>query len=63
VAEATPLNRDAARYSADIDVFHDRQERVSQAAVSDVVALEAGGIRCGVASTTALDLQGRSGER
>jgi hypothetical protein len=43
VAGATPLNRDAPRYSADIDVFHDREERVSQAALSDAAALEAGG--------------------
>jgi hypothetical protein len=27
VAGATPLNRDAPRYSGDIDVFHDREER------------------------------------
>jgi hypothetical protein len=26
VAGATPLNRDAPRYSADIDVFHGREE-------------------------------------
>jgi len=28
VAGASPLNRDAPRYSADIDVFHDREDRV-----------------------------------
>ena len=33
VAGATPLNRDAARYSGDIDVFHDREERVASAAI------------------------------
>ena len=43
VAGATPLNRDASRYSADIDVFHDREERVRQAADADVSALEAAG--------------------
>src|ERR1700678_2330507 len=32
VAGATPLNRDAARYSRDIDIFHDREERVASAA-------------------------------
>jgi hypothetical protein len=32
IAGATPLNRDAVRYSSDIDVFHDREERVSSAA-------------------------------
>jgi hypothetical protein len=30
VAGATPLNRDAPRISSDIDVFHDREERVRQ---------------------------------
>jgi len=43
VARATPLNRDAPRYSHDIDVFHDREERVATAAASDTQALEAGG--------------------
>jgi hypothetical protein len=37
------LNRDAARYSSDIDVFHDREERVASAAINDAKALEAGG--------------------
>jgi hypothetical protein len=40
VGGATPLNRDAPRFSADIDVFHDRQERVAEAALQDVSALE-----------------------
>ena len=35
VAGATPLNRDATRYSADIGVFHDREERVAVAALDD----------------------------
>ena len=35
VAGSTPLNVDAARFSADIDVFHDREERVRQAAEQD----------------------------
>jgi hypothetical protein len=35
VAGSTPLNRDAPRYSGDIDVFHDREERVSLAAQQD----------------------------
>jgi hypothetical protein len=43
VAGATPLNRDTPRYSADIDVFHDRAERVGQAAVGDAAILEADG--------------------
>ena len=43
VAEATPLNRDAPRYSGDIDVFHDREERVATSATSDAQTLEAAG--------------------
>lgn len=43
VGGATPLNRDAARFSADIDVFHDRQERVAKAALNDVAVLETAG--------------------
>ena len=43
VAGATPLNRDAPRYSVDIHVFHDRQERVASAALSDAQALAAAG--------------------
>ncbi|MEP6717075.1 MAG: hypothetical protein ABJC09_16005 [Terriglobia bacterium] len=43
VAGSTPLNRAAVRFSRDIDVFHDRQERVIQAAMNDAGALEAAG--------------------
>lgn len=43
VAGATPLNRDTARYSSDIDVFHDREERVAAAALHDAIVLEAAG--------------------
>src|SRR6516164_274615 len=43
VAGATPLNRDALRYSGDIDVFHDREERVASTALSDARALTAAG--------------------
>jgi hypothetical protein len=32
VAGSTPLNRHAPRFSGDIGVFHDREERVSRAA-------------------------------
>ena len=35
VAGSTPLNRNAPRYSGDIDVFHDREERVARAAEQD----------------------------
>ena len=40
VAGATPLNRNAPRYSNDIDVFHDREERVCSAALTDAARLE-----------------------
>jgi hypothetical protein len=43
VAGSTPLNRDAPRYSGDIDVFHDREERVARAAAEDSAALEING--------------------
>ena len=43
VAGSTPLNVDAPRYSGDIDVFHDREERVAEAAQMDAAALLAGG--------------------
>jgi hypothetical protein len=40
VAGSTPLTRSAPRYSADIDIFHDREERVAQAALQDSALLE-----------------------
>ena len=43
VAGATPLNRNAGRFSTDIDIFHDREERVSQAALHDAASLEIAG--------------------
>jgi len=43
VAGATPLNRNAARYSGDIDVFHDREERVAAAAIADAETLAGAG--------------------
>lgn len=39
VAGATPLNRVAPRYSDDIDVFQDREERVAAAALEDTNSL------------------------
>jgi hypothetical protein len=45
VAGATPLNRDAPRYSGDIDVFHDREERVAAAALNDAQVMLAAGYR------------------
>jgi hypothetical protein len=43
VARASPLNRDMPRISSDIDVFHDREERVAAAALHDARALAAAG--------------------
>jgi len=37
------LNRDAPRYSGDIDIFHGREERVASAAATDAETLEAAG--------------------
>jgi len=39
VAGATALNRDGPRYSGDIDIFHDREENVAQAADADAALL------------------------
>jgi hypothetical protein len=39
VAGSTPLNRNAPRYSGDIDVFHDREELVARAAEADAAIL------------------------
>lgn len=43
VAGAAALNRDAPRYSGDIDIFHGREERVAAAAESDARALAEAG--------------------
>ena len=43
VAGASPLNRAAPRISDDIDVFHDREERVAAAAMTDTQMLAAAG--------------------
>lgn len=43
VAGSTPLNVNASRYSGDIDVFHDREERVARAAQEDSAVLQANG--------------------
>jgi hypothetical protein len=43
VAGSTPLNRTQVRYSADIDIFHDREERVAAAAEADAATLAAHG--------------------
>ena len=43
VAGAAALNRNAPRYSGDIDIFHGREERVAMAAATDAQTLEAAG--------------------
>ena len=43
VAGSTPLNVNAPRYSADIDVFHDREERVARGAEQDGAVLQTDG--------------------
>ena len=43
VAGGVPINRDGPRYSKDIDIFHDRQERVGRAARLDAAVLTAAG--------------------
>jgi hypothetical protein len=61
VAGAAPLNRDAPRISDDIDVFHDREERVASAASTDTQTLAAAGY--GVAPSTAADVHRRGDAR
>jgi hypothetical protein len=39
VAGSSPLNRNTSRYSSDIDIFHDRAERVASAAQQDAAIL------------------------
>jgi hypothetical protein len=43
VAGSTPLNRNAPRYSGDIDIFHDREELVALTAAEDAAVLDAHG--------------------
>jgi hypothetical protein len=43
VAGASPLIRDAPRISSDIDVYHDREERVAATAMTDTQTLAASG--------------------
>jgi hypothetical protein len=43
VAGSTPLNLTSVRYSADIDVFHDRAERIATQAEADAALLEEAG--------------------
>jgi hypothetical protein len=39
VAGSTPLNRGQVRYSSDIDIFHDAEDRVAHTAEADAAAL------------------------
>jgi len=43
VAGSTPLNRNTSRFSTDIDIFHDREERVKEAAENDSAILQHNG--------------------
>ncbi|MGH6816189.1 MAG: hypothetical protein ACREC6_10830, partial [Hyphomicrobiaceae bacterium] len=43
IAGAVPIDRDGPRYSSDIDIFHDRMERVGAAAAADAATLQAAG--------------------
>lgn len=43
IAGGVPINRAGPRYSSDIDIFHDRQERVAEAALADAGVLSAAG--------------------
>jgi hypothetical protein len=45
VGGSTPLNRREARYSFDIDIFNDNQDRVAHAADLDAASLSAAGFR------------------
>ncbi len=45
VAGSTPLNRGAGRSSDDIDIFHDREERVARAAEEDSAILQDAGLQ------------------
>jgi len=44
IAGSSYLTRQGARYSGDIDIFHDREDRVARAASEDVATLEAAGL-------------------
>jgi hypothetical protein len=39
IAGGVPINRFGPRYSADLDIFHDREERVADAAIADAKIL------------------------
>jgi hypothetical protein len=43
VAGSTPLHRDGPRYSGDVDIFHDSEERVESTALADAAILTSAG--------------------
>jgi hypothetical protein len=43
VAGGVPINRTGPRYSADLDIFHDREDRVAAAALADAKVLSDAG--------------------
>jgi hypothetical protein len=45
VAGAAALNQDGPRFSADIEIFHDREEAVAQAAEADTALLAGIGVQ------------------
>lgn len=45
IPDSTWLTRQGPRISADIDIFHDREERVARAAEDDVAAIRAAGMK------------------
>jgi len=45
VAGASPLTRVGPRFSADIDIFHDREEAVAATALADAAVIEQAGFR------------------
>ncbi len=47
VAGSTPLHQDGPRYSTDIDIFHDREERVAEVAAEDAAGLLQAGFTVG----------------
>ena len=51
VAGGSVLNRDGARISQDIDIFHDREAAVAAAAALDAALLETEGYAMSVAAT------------
>ena len=45
IAGGIALNREGPRFSADIDIFQDSEERLETAADADVAALRAAGLQ------------------